>query len=210
MGMMANENKLSGFLFNKTRRSLLALLFGHPDEAFYMNQIMRSIKSGSGAVQRELKIMTEAGIIVREKKGNLIYYRANSNSSIFNELKSIVRKTFGVAHVIRESLAGMANKIKVAFIFGSVARNEDEQRSDIDIMAIGELTFTEVVSLLSPAEKTLAREINAVVYPVSEFKKKVKEDHHFVKTVLEGNKIFIVGDEDELAGLVGRRTPKGT
>jgi len=58
-----------------------------------------------------------------------------------------------------------------------------------------------VVSLLYPAEEKLGREVNAVVYPVSEFKQKVKEDNHFVNTVLEGEKIFLVGDEGEFARL---------
>ena len=97
MGINTFERRVSSYLFNKTRRGLLALLFGRPDESFYVNQILQQLGSGSGAVQRELKMMTEAGIIVREKKGNLVYYQANSSSPIFNELKNIVRKTFGVA-----------------------------------------------------------------------------------------------------------------
>lgn len=201
MGITDYERGLSSYLFNKTRRSLLALLFGRPDESFYVNQIVRRLGSGSGAVQRELKMMTEAGIAVREKKGNLVYYKANSDSPIFNELKNIVRKTFGVADVIRESLAPISKKIGAAFIFGSVARSADVRASDIDVMIIGKVSFADVSSSISKAEKTIQREINSVVYPVAEFKKKVKEGHHFVKTVLEGEKIFLIGDEDELRRL---------
>ena len=201
MGIADYEKRLSSYLFNKTRRGLLALLFGRPDESFYVNQIVQRLGSGSGAVQRELKMMTEAGIVVRERKGNLVYYQANSNSPIFNELKNIVRKTFGVADVIRDSLAPISKKIRVAFIYGSVARSADDKASDIDIMIIGEVSFADVSSAISPAEKTIQRETNPVVYPAAEFKKKVKEDHHFVKTVLEGEKIFLIGDEGELRRL---------
>ena len=194
--------KLSSYLFNKTRRGLLALLFGRPDESFYVNQIVQLLNSGSGAVQRELKMMAEAGVVVREKKGNLVYYRANSNSPIFSELKNIVRKTFGVADVIRESLDPLSKNISVAFIFGSVARSADDRASDIDIMVVGEVSFGEVTSSISKAEKIIQREINPVVYSVEEFRQKIQNNHHFLKTVLEGEKIFLIGEDNELAKLV--------
>jgi len=144
----------------------------------------------------------ETGIIIREVQGRQVYYRANERCPIFNELKSIVRKTFGVADVIRQSLATKADNVRVAFIFGSVARSSDDRKSDIDVMVIGRISFGDVVSLLSPAEEKLGREVNAVVYPLSEFKQKIKADHNFVKTVLEGEKIFLIGDESELRRLV--------
>ena len=152
-------------------------------------------------MQRELKNLTDTGIIIREVQGRQVYYRANEKCPIFDELKSIVRKTFGVADVIRQSLADGTSKIRLAFIFGSVARSADDRRSDIDLIVVGKISFGSVVSLLSAAEGKLGREVNPVVYPVAEFKKKVKEDHHFVKTVLEDEKIFVIGDEDELRKL---------
>jgi len=107
-----------------------------------------------------------------------------------------------VADVIKQSLAAKANEIRVAFIFGSLAKGTDDRRSDIDLMVVGGISFGDVVSLLSPAEQKLGREVNPVVYPVVEFKKRVKRDSHFVKTVLEEEKIFVIGDEDELRRLV--------
>jgi predicted nucleotidyltransferase len=196
-----NENLLCSGLFGKTRQAVLALLYGRADSSFYTKQILDAVKSGRGTVQRELKNLTDTGIIIREVQGRQVYYRANARCPIFDELKSIVRKTFGVADVIRQSLATNADKIRVAFIFGSVAKSTDDRRSDIDLMVVGKISFGDVVSLLTPAEQKLAREVNPVVYPIAEFKKKVKEDHHFVKTVLEDEKIFVIGDEDELRKL---------
>jgi predicted nucleotidyltransferase len=196
-----NENLLCGGLFGKTRQAVLALLYGRADSSFYTKQILDAVKIGRGTVQRELKNLTDTGIIIREVQGRQVYYRANARCPIFDELKSIVRKTFGVADVIRQSLATNADKIRVAFIFGSVAKSTDDRRSDIDLMVVGKISFGDVVSLLTPAEQKLAREVNLVVYPIAEFKKKVKEDHHFVKTVLEDEKIFVIGDEDELRKL---------
>ena len=202
MGMTKYDSRLSSVLFNKTRRGVLALLYGRTDEAFYVNQIMQSLGSGSGAVQRELRLMTESGIVLRTRTGNMVYYQANNKCPIFNELKNIVRKTFGVADVIRESLETSADKIRVAFIFGSVAASADNRASDIDIMVIGDITFDEVSSAVSQAEETIRREINPVVYPVAEFRRKIKDNQHFLKTVLEDEKIFIIGDDGELAKLV--------
>jgi predicted nucleotidyltransferase len=196
-----NENLLCSGLFGKTRQAVLALLFGRADSAFYTKQILDAVKIGRGTVQRELKNLTDTGIIIREVQGRQVYYHANEKCPIFNELKSIVRKTFGVADVIRQSLASSARKIRVAFIFGSIARSADDRRSDIDLMVVGRISFGDVVSLLGPAEAKLSREINPVVYPIAEYKRKVREDHYFVKTVLEEEKIFVIGDEDELRRL---------
>jgi len=196
-----NDNLLCSGLFGKTRQAVLALLYGRADSSFYTKQILDAVKIGRGTVQRELKNLTDTGIIIREVQGRQVYYRANARCPIFDELKGIVRKTFGVADVIRQSLAAKANKMRVAFIFGSVARSTDDRRSDIDLMVVGKISFGDVVSLLTPAEQKLGREVNPVVYPIAEFKRKVKEDHHFVKTVLEDEKIFVIGDEDELRKL---------
>jgi len=196
-----NEDLLCSGLFGKTRQAVLALLYGRTDSSFYTKQILDAVGIGRGTVQRELKNLTDTGIIIREVQGRQVYYRANEKCPIFNELKSIVRKTFGVADVIRQSLETVADKIQIAFIFGSVARSADDRKSDIDVMVVGTISFGDIVSLLSPAEEKLGRELNAVVYPIAEFKQKVKEDHHFVKTVLEGEKIFLIGDEDELRRL---------
>jgi len=199
-----NENLLCSGLFGKTRQAVLALLYGRADSSFYTKQILDAVRIGRGTVQRELKNLTDTGIIIRESQGRQVYYRANEKCPIFNELKNIVRKTFGVADVLRQSLATEAAKVRVAFIFGSIARSADDRRSDIDLMVVGKISFGDVVSLLSPAEEKLGREVNPVVYPVAEFKKKVKEDHHFVKTVLEDEKIFVIGDEDKLRKLAER------
>jgi len=196
-----NENLLCSGLFGKTRQAVLALLYGRADSSFYTKQILDAVKSGRGTVQRELKNLTDTGIIIREVQGRQVYYHANEKCPIFDELKSIVRKTFGVADVIRQSLASSARKIRIAFIFGSVARSADDRRSDIDLMVVGRISFGDVVSLLGPAEEKLAREINPVVYPIAEFKKKVKDDHYFVRTVLEDEKIFVIGDDHELGRL---------
>jgi predicted nucleotidyltransferase len=201
MGIDIKQSSLRKGLFGKTRQAVLALLYNQTDRSFYTKQILDTVKIGRGTVQRELKNLTEAGFIFREVQGRQVYYRANEKCPIFKELKNIVRKTFGISDVIRQSLEPAMEKIRVAFIFGSIAMNTDGKASDIDIMVIGEISFDEVVSAISKAEELIQREINPVVYPVFEFRQKIQTNHHFLNTVLEGEKIFIIGDQGELTGL---------
>lgn len=197
-----NNDSLCRGLFGKTRQAVLALLYGRADSSFYTKQILDAVGTGRGTVQRELKNLTGSGIIVREVQGRQVYYRANPKCPIFNELKSIARKTFGVADVIRQCLAPARNTIQFAFIFGSIAGGDENKASDIDVMIVGDVSFGDIVSLLSGAEEQLGREVNSVVYSAAEFRQKVKSDHHFVNSVIKGAKIFLIGDEGELAGLV--------
>jgi len=202
MGNNKNTTLLADGLFGKTRQAVLAFLYGHTDRSFYTKQILDAVKIGRGAVQRELKNLTDAGIIIREVQGRQVYYKANEKCPIFDELKGVVRKTFGIADVIGQALEPVKDKIRIAFIFGSIARGDEKKASDIDLMIVGTISFGDVVAHLAEAEEKLRREINSVVYPIKEFKQKIKEDHHFVKAVLQGEKIFLIGGKDELAGLV--------
>jgi len=202
MGTMQRKNNPGAILFGKARRGILSLLYGHAGEEYYMRQIARTTSIGIGPVQRELKQLTETGVIQRRVQGRQVYYRANPGSPVFKELKSLITKTAGIGDTLRNALAPSAGRIRAAFIFGSIASGNEGKTSDIDIMVVGAISFGDTVSLLSSAEEKLGREINAVVYPVAEFKQKVRDDHHFVKTVLDSEKIFLIGDEDELARLV--------
>jgi predicted nucleotidyltransferase len=208
--MGTEANLLTAALFGKTRRALLGVLYGHPDEAFYLRQLVRAARAGQGAVQREVKKLSEAGIIRRTVQGREVYYRANPECPVFPELKSLVVKTAGVGDVLRSALASLAGKIKVAFIFGSFAQGKQNQRSDVDIVVIGEATFEEVVDALASAQETLAREVQPTVYPAAEFQARVKAREHFVTSVLGESKIFLIGDERELARLAQERLGHGT
>jgi predicted nucleotidyltransferase len=196
-------DKLGATLFGKTRRAVLALLYSHPDESFYLRQIARVTGAGMGSLQRELKLLSEAGIIQRSEIGRQAFFQANSASPVFSELRNLIIKTFGVADVVRAALSPLADTIKAAFIFGSMTGSEFKQDSDVDVMVIGDTAFSEVVAALSPVQETLAREINPSVYPAEEFRSKLDGGHHFLKTVMKGPKLFLIGDENELKKLAG-------
>ncbi len=195
-------DSLSATLFGKTRRAVLALLYSHVDELFYFRQIARTAGVGLGAVQRELKKLSEAGIIRRTARGQQVYYQANPECPVYTELKSLVVKTVGVGDVLRAALVPLADRINVAFLFGSLVRGSERSSSDADVMVVGDVTFAEVVSALGSVQETVRREINPLVYPPEEFRIKLAADHHFLKQVLEGPKFFLIGDEHELAKLV--------
>ena len=196
---------ITSALFGKNRRAVLALLFGHAGEKFYTRQIARACGRGMGAIQRELAQLTAAGILRRSVSGHQVYYEANAESPVFEELKSLITKTFGVADVLRAALTPLADQISVAFVFGSVARAGQRRESDVDLAVIGRVGFAEVVDVLTDAQENLGREINPVVYTVDEFKKKAASKHHFVNSLLKQDKIFLIGDVRDLAGLDTQR-----
>jgi predicted nucleotidyltransferase len=200
-----NSAPLSKIITGKTRGAILALLFGRPDESFYLRQVVRASGYGLGPVQRELKLLTEAGLIRRTQSGRQVYFQANSESPVFPELKSLIVKTVGVGDALRQALAPIKPFIRVAFIYGSAARGEEKPGSDIDLLIVGDISFSDLVLDLQAPQNALGREINPTVYSIAEFQARLREKHHFVTSVIDEKKIFIFGDEDELRRLAPKR-----
>ena len=191
-------------LFGRTRSSLLALLYGHADESFHLRQLARTIGGGHGALQRELSHLTNLGLILRTARGNQVLYQANSQSPVFSEMRGLIAKTVGVIDAIRSALAVLGAKVEVAFVYGSVARQQERAVSDVDLMVLGEATFGEVVSALASAQKTIGREINPAVFPVAEFRSKLKAGNHFLKSILTDKNLFVIGTRNDLAKLAAK------
>ncbi len=184
-------------LLPKVRRDILSLLFGRPDEAFYQREIVRATGGGKGAVERELRSLVKAGIVLREKRGNLTYYRANRDCSIFPELQGLMLKTAGLTDVLRETLAGVEG-IRLAFIFGSIAKGTGDAKSDVDVLIVGDASFADISGALLPAQERLGREITPTVYSPKEFADRLKGKHHFLMRVLQEPKIMLLGTSDDL------------
>ena len=152
---------ISNALFSKVQQRVLALIFGHPERSFYTSEIMRSVDSGTGAVERELSRLQRSGLVSVERIGNQKHYRANHESPIFRELQSLVVKTVGLTEPIKKMLEPYSDKIKAAFVYGSVAKGTDTARSDIDLMVIGdELSYSELYTALQNAENLLRRKVS--------------------------------------------------
>ena len=195
---------------SKLRSKVLGWLFTHPDERYFVRQLTSLVKEDSTNVSRELSRLEKAGILVSTIEGKHKYYQANRQSPLFDELHGLMLKTVGVADIIKKALEPRMADIKLAFIFGSLAKKSENRFSDIDLLVVGNITFGEVVDLISTAEGTLNRELNPVVYTLSEFNKRISENHYFISDILSGDKIFVVGDENELQSLVEKRLVKGT
>ena len=194
---------LETILGSKLRVKVLGWIFTHPDERYFVRQLTGLLGEDSTNVSRELARLEKAGILIVTVSGRQKYYQANKESPIYNELHGLIVKTVGVVDVLRLSMETSSGKIKAAFVFGSIASGNENRDSDIDVMLVGAISFGDIVNLLSTAEERLGREINTVVYSVLEFRRKLKEDHHFVSNVITREKLFIIGDEHELAELVG-------
>lgn len=185
---------LSDLLFNDYRRKVLGLLLLHPEQAYHVREIARLTNTNAGTLHKELSKLAESGILLKSSRGNQVSYQANRDGIIFNELASILRKTSGVADVLKDALQPVANQINVALVFGSVASGKATTGSDIDLLIVGSLDYTSAVSALYPAQDILGREINPKLYTASEWKAAIKKNSAFIREILEQPVIQVIGD----------------
>jgi predicted nucleotidyltransferase len=186
-------------LFGRTRQAVLGLFYGRPTEEFHLRQVARLTGSGLGAVQRELRALVRAGVLLREKRGMHVMYRVNRASPVFEEMRGLVLKTVGVAGRIRKALEPIADRVAWAGVFGSVARGEEGAASDVDLLVVSdEVTVRKLVGLLKDVEGQVGREINPVVYGREEFRRKRRDNHPFLSRVLAGEVVTVAGSVDEL------------
>ena len=190
---------LGSLLFGEYRQRALGLLLLNPDASFHVRELARLTGTSAGTLHKELTKLTTGGILQRKQIGNQVHYSANLNCPIFDELASILRKTSGLADVLAKALIGLENKIEFAFVFGSVARGDQQTHSDIDVMLIGSLNFSDAVQALHASQAVLQREINPVVYSQNEFNRRIKNNDTFINEVLAKPKLFIIGKENELS-----------
>jgi predicted nucleotidyltransferase len=186
-------------LFSRTRKRVLAFLFGQPERSFYATELIGLVSAGSGAVQRELAKLAHSGLVTVSQVGNQKHYQADPAAPIYAELCALALKTVGLAEPLREALAPLARRIKVALVFGSVARHKDTAVSDIDVFVLSDsVDRAEVSGALQSMEFRLARRINPTVYSTAEWRRKRKERHAFVTKVLRQPTVFLIGAAEDL------------
>lgn len=196
------------FMFSPYRRQVLAVLLLRPDEQFHVRELGRMTGVSAGSLHRELKAMAESGLLLREKVGNQVFYRANTGCSIYEELAAIFRKTMGLTSLLEDALSGLYDKIQVAFVFGSMASGRQTAGSDLDICVLGEVSLREVVKALAPVRETLQREVNPVVMTPRKFTDQAKKKDRFVTRVLSEPILFVKASRDELAKLADDRATR--
>jgi uncharacterized protein len=196
--MGTNSKSLGDLIFGQTRGRVLALLYGMPDQTFFVRQIAREIGTSVGSVQRELETLSEVGLLNRTTIGRQVFHQANSRHPAFADVRSLIAKTSGIFHQLRSALAPLASQIIFALVYGSIARGDEDAGSDVDLMIVGNVTLDDVLAQLTSVEDAIGRPINPTVYSLKEFKAKIKDGNHFLTSVLHGKTMLLIGDEDEL------------
>lgn len=197
--IMGQQFSLAGALFSHVQQRVLALIFGNPDRSFYTREIVKNIDSGTGAVERELAKLERSGLVSTERIGNQKHYRANRASPIFEDLHSLVLKTVGLSEPLRKALQPYADRIRVAFVYGSVAKGRDTARSDIDLMVIGDnLNYSDLYTTLQDAEQVLKRPVRPNFLSIEDWRRKISEKNSFIVNIRSQPKIFIIGSESDL------------
>lgn len=188
---------LAGALFSGTQQRVLGLLFGQPDRSFFATEVISLAKAGSGGVQRVLQRLAESGLVTVKRVGNQKHYQANRAAPIFEELHGIAAKTLGPAEALRAALAPLGDRVRAAWVYGSIAKGTDRAQSDIDLMIVADgVALEEVYAALRPAEKRLARQVSPTLYSTKEFERRRTEKNPFLTKVLAGERIPLIGNEN--------------
>jgi predicted nucleotidyltransferase len=199
-GSIPLTSSIADALFTKVQQRVLGVLFGNPSRSFYANELIALAGSGSGAVQRELAQLEAAGLVTVRRVGNQKHYQTNPAAPVFEELRGLVLKTSGLVDVIRSALAPLSAEINSAFVFGSVAKNQDTAKSDIDLLVISDkLAYAELFAALEPASNRLGRAVNPTVYSENEVEKRLRSGNAFIKRVLGQPKLWVIGEDRGLA-----------
>jgi DNA-binding transcriptional ArsR family regulator len=190
--------RLLDALLPKTRQGILAAILVQPHKAWYVSELARRMGVPSSSLQRELRDLTEAGILKTHRQGRMVYYQANADSPVFPDLRGLLLKTAGLVDVLAHALKPLAAKLRIVFVYGSIASGSERSDSDIDLMVVGTAAPAELALPLRRARELLGREINPTVYTPEEFNKKRTAKDHFLTRVLDKPRLFVLDNSDEL------------
>lgn len=197
-------------LLGQTRSAVLSALLLNPDASLHVRELARLTGASAGSLHRELRLLAGMGLLLRQEVGRQVHYRANVAHPVHAELAQLLRKTTGLVDVLREALATLGAKVELAFVYGSMASATERAGSDVDLMVLGKASFADLARNLAPAQATLRRDVNPTVMTRSEFVDKLAAGDGFVRSVLKGKKLWLKGEESELAEPVEDRAPEGT
>jgi predicted nucleotidyltransferase len=195
---MRNTRATLDSLFPGVRQGVLAATLSRPQKWWYLSELAEFLHTRPSSLQRELTSLEQSGILQQRKDGRRTYFKAETRSPIFRELRSVFEKTVGLVPTLRIALRSFGEKIACAFVYGSVARREERATSDVDFMVIGDIGLAALAPSLRKAEKRLGREVNVTSYSVDEFHQKVSQGDHFLTSVLKGNLQFVKGEQRDL------------
>jgi len=181
---------------SRIRAKILGWLFTHTDASYFVRQLSSILREDPTNLSRELASLEKMGILISSREGNLKRFRVNRDCSFFEEMKGFVLKTVGIAGQMRFALGGI-HGLNFAFIYGSIAKGDENALSDVDLIIVGEVNLDELDKVLNVLEKKLGRTINYLLYHKKEFREKKRKKDGFIMDVLKGEKIWLFGSEDE-------------
>jgi predicted nucleotidyltransferase len=185
-------------LMPKNRQRLLGALFGQPKREWYAAELAKHLGVLRSGVQRDLKSLTSAGLLKSHRKGHMVFFHANEDAPVFPELHGLILKTVGLAEALRDVLSPMADEIRIAFVYGSIAAAQEQPDSDVDVLIVGTIQRMKLSRPVQQAGHRLGREINVTLYNPAEFASKRKQ--HFLSSVLDKPKLFVIGTQRDLDG----------
>ena len=194
-------NRLAELLSSRARAEIFRLLFSGTGEELHVREIERRSGLNDSTLRQELRKLVRLDLVQSRRDSNRVYYRAKTESPLYPEIRNLVLKTSGLSDVLKSALTD--KRIRVAFVFGSIASGEEKAGSDVDLMVIGQLGLRDLSRLLSGIEEKIGREVNPHVLREEEFRKRIRAKEHFVSSVMETPKIFIIGSERELEAMGG-------
>jgi predicted nucleotidyltransferase len=186
-------------LFGQSRSAVLGALLLHPEASLDIRELARLTGASAGSLHRELRLLADMGMLLRQEVGRQVHYRANAAHPIHAELAQLLRKTAGLVDVLREVIEPLGNKVALAFVYGSMASGTERAASDVDLMVLGRASFVDLVRALAPAQVTLRRDVNPTVMTRRAFARMLSEGDGFARTVARGDKPWIKGEERDLA-----------
>jgi predicted nucleotidyltransferase len=192
-------SRLAELLSSRARAEIFRLLFGGTGEELHVREIERRSGLNDSTLRQELRKLVRLDLVQSRRDSNRVYYRAKNESPLYPEIRNLVLKTSGLSDVLKSAL--LDKRIRVAFVFGSIARGEENAGSDVDLMVIGQLGLRDLSRLLSGIEEKIGREVNPHVLREEEFGKRIRVNDHFVSSVMESPKIFIIGSQRELEAM---------
>jgi len=184
-------------LFSSTRAELLSLFFNNPDDRFYLREIARHIGKDAAGIKRELDNLVKVGLLAKEKRGVQKYYFANQGSPVYSEMRGLIFKTTGAQGAMKTSLSRLKG-VHAAFIYGSYAKGSEKEERGINLMVIGQANITELNDTVMSLEEKLKRDIDYLVFDEQEYRKRKESKDPFIREIIKGKKVFLVGKEDDL------------
>jgi len=191
-------------LFPTVRGDVLAATLTQPDKWWYLSELAQFLQTTPSSLQRELKALVDGGILQTRREGTRAYFKTDTRSPLFPELRALIEKTAGVVPTLSIVFQPLESRIACAFVYGSVARRKEHALSDVDLLIVGDVGLADVTPALRKAEAKLGREVNVTTYSRAEFRKKAAAKDHFLSAVLRGPKQFVKGDQSDLDAAIGK------